>query len=422
MKKTCLSLLSLLLVALTSCGSEGDLIESENFKKLNKVTPPSYTLTSAYKAKSESNTDLDYFMNKTYPQIALNNDKNNTIYSPLSLYYALALLKEGVSDSQANNELNSLMSYSDYDSSFLKELYLSDHYKDEKKGSLYLHNSSWLNKKYEGNKEYFAKLANNYYSEGYSTYFDDEGLSNMVKWMNNNTENFLNIDKDTFSVNKDTVLALINTLYFNGLWEKEFSTTNSSSNSFYVEEGKSVSANYMYQNHEGKYFGNSQYEMAQLNFINGEHIDFIKPNKDIKLNDFIKSDDYEEAINNSLNSKKYVNKDLYYYIPRFSYQNFLSLKDTLRSLGVSKIFTPGSINNIVKALKDELYVGSIEQIAKIELKEEGVKAAAVTLIACETSAVMGESVEFNLNSPFIYVIRDRSNMPLFIGSVFDPSK
>ena len=60
--------------------------------------------------------------------------------------------------------------------------------------------------------------------------------------------------------------------------------------------------------------------------------------------------------------------------------------------------------------------------AKLEVDEEGTRAAAATVIEMETTSAMIEEVEvleFIADQPFYFVIRDRnSGVILFMGMVF----
>ena len=61
------------------------------------------------------------------------------------------------------------------------------------------------------------------------------------------------------------------------------------------------------------------------------------------------------------------------------------------------------------------------QRARIEVDENGTRAAAVTGVIAVTSAQPGEPVAFDVDAPFVYVLRDRvTGTVLFTGRVLDP--
>ena len=65
------------------------------------------------------------------------------------------------------------------------------------------------------------------------------------------------------------------------------------------------------------------------------------------------------------------------------------------------------------------FLSSAMQAARVKIDEEGVEAAAYTEIVCADSAMMEvpHTVEMDLDRPFLFVIFDNSNVPLFVGTV-----
>jgi serpin B len=73
-----------------------------------------------------------------------------------------------------------------------------------------------------------------------------------------------------------------------------------------------------------------------------------------------------------------------------------------------------------------LYVSSVTHQANIDVVESGTTAAAVTVVLGSGTGGPGEppvKVQFHVNKPFLYFIRDYSDgAVLFMGRVDDPSK
>ncbi|GCB84354.1 hypothetical protein scyTo_0024991, partial [Scyliorhinus torazame] len=65
---------------------------------------------------------------------------------------------------------------------------------------------------------------------------------------------------------------------------------------------------------------------------------------------------------------------------------------------------------------EPLFVSSVQHKATMELKEEGVEAAASTSIAVSRSFL-----QYTINRPFFFIIRDDiSGIPIFLGTIKDP--
>ena len=79
--------------------------------------------------------------------------------------------------------------------------------------------------------------------------------------------------------------------------------------------------------------------------------------------------------------------------------------------GTKADFTPLTDNGAV--------VDSVMQAARVKIDEDGVEAAAYTEIAAADSAMMEipPTVKMELDRPFLFVIFDNNNVPLFVGTV-----
>ena len=105
-------------------------------------------------------------------------------------------------------------------------------------------------------------------------------------------------------------------------------------------------------------------------------------------------------------------------LPKFDVTSDLKLSDMLPKLGVTDIFTSkANLSNITSA---EAYVDSIDHSARVKIDENGVEAAAFTVITDAGSSLPKDEVDFFLDRPFIFVITSSINTPLFMGIVNNP--
>ena len=67
----------------------------------------------------------------------------------------------------------------------------------------------------------------------------------------------------------------------------------------------------------------------------------------------------------------------------------------------------------------QTFRGEIIEIGAVKIDEDGVEAAAYTEIVANDSAMMETppTVEMELDRPFLFVIFDYNNVPLFVGTV-----
>ncbi|GCC16447.1 hypothetical protein chiPu_0021868 [Chiloscyllium punctatum] len=100
-------------------------------------------------------------------------------------------------------------------------------------------------------------------------------------------------------------------------------------------------------------------------------------------------------------------------IPKLNINFDVELNKALKNLGLGKLFSNPDLRRISPM---PLLVSSIQHKAMMELKEEGVQAAASTGIAVNRSFM-----KWTINRPFFFIIRDDiSGIPIFLGTIKDP--
>jgi serpin B len=110
------------------------------------------------------------------------------------------------------------------------------------------------------------------------------------------------------------------------------------------------------------------------------------------------------------------------YLPRFTLEYELSLKDALTALGMGIAFAPYEAD-FAKMYKDgNIYISEVRHKTFVKVNEEGTEAAAVTSVEMgTTSADPDMPITFRADHPFVFIIRENeSGTILFIGKIVDP--
>jgi len=174
------------------------IFKDKIFKKENPKKVEPVKVTSPYRMSSNSLEKFDLSF------LQLENKEENTVYSPLSIKYALSMLKDGSSEN-TYNEINAVVG--DYKSkkytnnsnmSFANAMFIRDTFK------------SSINEKYT------SKLNNNYNAE--IIYDKFENASTMNKWLSDKTFNLINNLFDDNVVKKEDFI-ITNALAIDMQWK-----------------------------------------------------------------------------------------------------------------------------------------------------------------------------------------------------------
>ena len=147
---------------------------------------------------------------------------------------------------------------------------------------------------------------------------------------------------------------------------------------------------------------------------------FILPDEGKTTADVLNNSSYGEMISlgdgeDGWQNKKYMKVNL--SVPKFDVSSTVNLKDGLNKMGVTKVFDMESADFTAITSDSPVYVTAVNQSAKVEIDEKGVKAATyIELPGCGSAMPPEEIIDFVLDRPFLFVIT-KGNLPLFTGVV-----
>ena len=282
--------------------------------------------------------------------------------------------------------------------------------------NLKIADSVWLNKEKANANEEFLKAVKSYYNaEVYRAKFDDKLVGDINNWAENKTNGMIKeILKET---SPEFYMYLMNALYFSSKWEEEYEKGDIYNSEFRNADGTKTKCEMM-RSKEGKYFTLNGADGFMKYYKGGKYAFMaILPKEDDDIGEFIdglNGEDFKKAITNA--TYALVNAE----IPKFSYDYSIEMKDLLMDMGIRKAFSPYGADFTKMRKEGGLFIDFVLQKTRIELDENGTKAAAVTIIGMKDNAYMPPEKEINviLDRPFVYsIISVEDGLPLFIGSV-----
>jgi serine protease inhibitor len=342
----------------------------------------------------------------------------NVIISPLSISYALSMTLNGANGTTRNSMLEALRVNG------ISPEIINNSYKNLSEALLNVDsrilisiaNSVWTEKNFVVKKPFTGILTGFYNAESKSFDITDPHAPDaMNSWIENKTNGLIKnmIDK----LNDNSVMLLINAIYYKGKWKSQFDAKNTVQRSFNKPGGVSVVVPMMKQTDDFKVFTGGGFSVAEFPYGQGNFVmDVILPDDHNGVNGII------PLLNNS-NLKTWLNQmgnretDLSF--PRFKYGYKKQLKDVLTDMGMGVAF---SIYADFSNISDrDLLINDVTHQAFIETNEEGTEAAAATIVDIGVTSLPVGRLTLSIDHSFIYIIREiTTNTILFMGRVADP--
>ena len=220
------------------------------------------------------------------------------------------------------------------------------------------------------------------------------------------------IKKILDELNPNTLIILINAVYFKGEWVSKFKQTSTTKKIFYNlgENGKNVDT--MRQISHFNYYEDKKVQAVQLKYKkDGMYALVILPNERNYINNYIRSfslsnDEYNNILKGLHNSK--VNLEL----PKFKLEFSQDIKQNLMDLGMYNAFSIKDAD--FNGLKEEngIFIEQVVHKTFLKVDEDGTEAAAVTAISGAGSAAPTEEKIYDMivNRPFLFLLCN-SNLP-----------
>ncbi|CAO2612855.1 Serpini1 [Lemmus lemmus] len=364
-----------------------------------------------------------------YNHLRATGEDENILFSPLSIALAMGIMELGAQGSTLK-EIRHAMGYdglkNSEEFSFLKDF--SDMVPaEESQYVMKIANSLFVQNGFHINDEFLQMMKKYFNAEvNYVDFSQNVAVANYInKWVENYTNSLLKDLVSPRDFDAVTHLALINAVYFKGNWKSQFRPENTRTFSFTKDDESEVQIPMMYQQGEfyyGEFSDGSNeaggiYQVLEIPY-EGEEISMMLAlsRQEVPLatlEPLLKAQLIEEWANSVKKQKVEV------YLPRFTVEQGIDLKDIFKALGVTEIFIKDA-NLTAMSDSKELFLSKVVHKSFIEVNEEGSEAAAASgMIAISRMAVLYPQVI--VDHPFLFLIRNRkAGTILFMGRVMHP--
>lgn len=345
----------------------------------------------------------------------------NTLISPLSVLYALAMTANGADGATLTQMEKVLgMDVDKLNSYMLAYLDLLPESKDYK---MSLANSIWF--KDDPNfavEQSFLQINADYYGAGaYKAAFDEGTRNDINNWVKEHTDGM--IPEIIDEIPDEAIMYLVNALAFDAKWADEYEEHQIREGSFTMEDGTRQDVDMM---HSEEYtYLEDDLATGFIKYYKDRKYAFVAmlPNEGVTVSQYVDSltgEHLRELLNNPQDLTVFAS------IPKFETEYDIEMSEVLQEMGMTDAFDwrvadfsrLGTYN--VEGMN--ICINRVLHKTFISVSEQGTRAGAATAVEMVAEGAM-EIVEFKevvLDRPFVYMLIDcETNLPFFIGTMMN---
>lgn len=357
---------------------------------------------------------LEHFAEKTVRLALSGREGENAVYSPLSLWSALAMLAQCTDGNSRAQILNAAGAYSMEEMQERVSRIWRGLYTDNGTDFLLPANSLWLNSSLAGTyaQDTLDTLAEKFYAGvcavPMGTAAADQAISD---WASEQTSGAIGGNGPIVKTFEATVVMLVSSLCYRAEWDTVFPSGQTAPGIFTDASGTETEADFMHRENHDSFLRRDGYQAAAVSTRLGEMV-FILPDEGTAPEALLADAGLLSGLD--LTGEDALYGDVQWSIPKFDVEADLDLTDALNRLGVQDISNFSALTAAPASLT------RAQQLARVQVDEDGVEAAALTILAADgCMGAVGPAPErcvMDLRRPFLFVTR-MSGVPLFVGVV-----
>ncbi|KFV05956.1 Alpha-1-antitrypsin, partial [Pterocles gutturalis] len=367
-----------------------------------------------------SNADFAF---RFYKQIREKADNKNIFFSPLSISTAFAMLSLGA----RSNTLSQLHKGLTFNLTEMEEQEIHEGFQrvlqllndPHREVQLSMGNALFIDDRLKLLQKFLDDITNFYYSEAVSSDFQNspEAVKEINKYIETKTHGkIVGLLK---SLDSDTVMVLVNYIFFKGYWEKPFNSLTTRDDDFFLDAKNSIKVKMMHQNKVFNIHRDDKLScwVVEIPYKGNATALFVLPDEG-SMNQ-VEDALLKETVSNWMQSLE--KRKIYLDLPKFSISGSYDVKNLFEKMGVTEVFSDQADLSGV-AEKTLLKVSKAIHKAMVDVSENGTEAAAVTVIeVVPMSAEFPPPPRIRFNRPFLMMIVDKTTHSiLFMGKIVNP--
>ena len=396
-----------------------------------EVEKTAYGGSIDYDAKTQAERGLARFIEASLPELLAGEDGTNRACAPLNIYLALGMLAEVTDGNTRVQVLEVLGADKAWKLRKIADEAWKAAYRDDGKVTSLLGSSLWLREgakiiPYELNP--LVVLADSYHASTFRGQMGSDVYDQALRtWINEQTGGLLKESAKQLSFDEKTILALATTVYFRVRWESEFAKSATDRQVFHTLTGDKE-CDFMHDSVKRRYYAGDRFSAVTYGFdgVSAGDMIFFLPDEGVDVKELLTDPQVISLLGSGQNVPQSKLLTVNSSVPKFDIlTDNADLTECMKKLGITDVFQPGVADfSSLLAEPDGAYLDGVMHSARVKIDEEGVEAAAYTVMMTEGAALPPEPeeiVDFVLDRPFLFAIRTDNGMTLFAGIVENPS-
>jgi serpin B len=354
----------------------------------------------------------------------LSPDHDNILFSPYSLFNALAMTlagADGNTEKQMEMTLSADMGKRRLFAAFSAMNKATNEMNRQPGISVLCANGIWTQAGHPFKKAFLKRAAGDFDAEirqvDFVTGFEYQ-RQQINAWVEDKTKHKIEDLLPAGVPDPQTRMILVNAIYFKGDWQVPFEGQMTREMPFWLTPDRSVNVPLMCRQGPIRYARDEYFQMIELPY-EGKNISMLvllgHPRADIKAIGKMLTADYVNSLYQIMNEF-----EVRVFLPGFKVVEDYSLSDTLVNMGMTDAFDDRADFSGMNGSKG-LYINDVVHKAVIEVNEKGAEAAAATGVVMRKQSAAFMGVTFKADHPFVFLIRENATGAiLFLGRLSDP--
>ncbi len=282
-------------------------------------------------------------------------------------------------------------------------------------------NSLWAGKGLEFKPDFLDRNRQFFKAEVATLNFADPGaVATINDWVRRNTAG--KIQKIIDRIDSNSILFLINAIYFKGKWTDKFKKELTTQKPFTPAGGAAIQVPMMTQSGTYQYFETTDFQAISLPYGKKRWtMRIFLPSPGRSLPYFLKN---LTPSNWDTWMAAFRKRDGDILLPRFRIEYEKELNEALKAMGMEAAFdrSRADFSSMIQT-SERAYINQVKHKTFVEVNEEGTEAAASTSVGVSVTSMPLPQARFRMvvDRPFFCAIRDdQTGAVLFLGAINNP--